>query len=111
MAELAYLAYLAGDNDGCRGWLEKAQALNPGWVETEMVAGLLYNRLGQFERAIQLLEAVVKERPRSSKAHFQLSQAYARAGNEAKAKEHAAIYDKLVAEEKARQLGDTAPKQ
>jgi tetratricopeptide (TPR) repeat protein len=110
MAELAYLAYMDGDNEGCRQWLEKARLLNPDWAETNMVFGLLYNRLGQFDRAIDCLEQTVKERPNYFKAHFQLSLAYRRTGNETKAKEHADIYDRLVAEEKSRQLGSRAPK-
>lgn len=110
MAELAYLAYLDGDNEHCREWLEKARPLNPEWVETNVVFGLLYNRLGQFDRAIQSLEQAVKEQPNYYKAHYQLSLAYLRIGNETKAREHADIYERLIAEEKSRQLGDRAPK-
>jgi protein O-GlcNAc transferase len=110
MAELGYLAYLDGDNDRCREWLEKARPLNPEWVETNVVSGLLYNRLGRFELAIQFLEEAVKERPDHYKAHYQLALAYRRSGNEIKAREHAAKYDQLVAAEKARQLGGKAPK-
>jgi tetratricopeptide (TPR) repeat protein len=106
MAELAYLDYLAGDNVRCGEWLEKARPLKPDWIETNMVSGLLHNRMGQFDRAIQYLELVVKEKPNHYKAHFQLALAYRRTGNESKAKEHADIYDRLIAEEKSRQLGD-----
>jgi tetratricopeptide (TPR) repeat protein len=109
MAELAYLAYLSGNNDGCLEWLKKAQPLNQDWVETNMVFGLVYNRLGQFGEAIQFLEKAIKGRPKYSRAHYQLSLAYRRSGNEPKAREHADIYEGLVAEEKARQLGDRAP--
>jgi Flp pilus assembly protein TadD len=109
MAELAYLDYLDGDNENCRQWLEKARQLNPDWYEVNMVSGLLYNRQGQFDQAIPCLERVTKDRPNYYKAHFQLSLAYRRSGNETKAKEHADIYDRLVAEEKARMLGARAP--
>ena len=110
MAELAYLDYLAGDNDRCREWLEKARPLKPDWIETNMVSGLLHNRMGQFDRAIQFLERVVKEKPNHYKAHYQLALAYRRTGNESKAREHSDIYDRLIEEEKSRQLGDKAPK-
>src|SRR5262249_48379704 len=73
MAELAYLAYLDGDNEGCRDWLEKARSLNPDWIEIHKVDGLLCNRLGEFDRAVQSLEKVVKEKPSDYQAHFQLS--------------------------------------
>jgi tetratricopeptide (TPR) repeat protein len=109
MAKMAYLAYLSGDHDGCLEWLQKAQPLNQDWVETNMVFGLVYNRLGQFDRAIQFLELAVKESPEYSRAHYQLSMAYRRSGNETKAKEHADVYERLTAAEKARQLGDRAP--
>ena len=104
MAELGYLDYLGGDNESCRQWLEKAQALNPEWVEPNLVHGLLYNRLGQFDRAVAHLERAVKK-SRTIQAHYQLSLAYRRLGNEHKAKEHSAIYDRLLADEKSRQLG------
>ena len=110
MAELAYLAYLDGDNERCREWLEKARPLNPDWVETNKVYGLLYNRLGQFDRAIPCLQQVVKEKPADYQAHYQLSLAYRRIGNETQAKAHADIYDRLIAEEKSRQLGDRVSK-
>lgn len=110
MAELAYLDYLDGDNEHCHAWLEKARPLNTDWTETNMVSGLLANRLGQFDRAIQFLKHVIEQRPNDYKAHFQLSLAYRRMGNAAKAEEHADIYDRLMTEEKARQLGDKAPK-
>lgn len=105
MAELAYLDYLGGNNESCRQWLEKARALSPDWLQTNMVFGLLYNRLGQFERAIESLERAVKEKPNYYKAHYQLSLAYRRTGNALKAKQHADIYEQLIAQEKSRQLG------
>lgn len=108
MAELAYLDYVIGENESCRQWLEKAQKVEPDWYETNMVYGMLYNRLGQFERAIESLEKTIKATPRYYKAHFQLSLACRRIGNEAKAKEYTQIYEKLVAEEKDRQLQDMA---
>ena len=104
MAELAQLDYLNGDDENCRRWLDKAQKLNSGWYETNMVFGLLYNRQGQFDRAIRCLEAVIQEKPNYYKAHFQLSLAYRRGGNEAKAEEHFKIYERLLEEEKSRQL-------
>jgi Tfp pilus assembly protein PilF len=108
MAGLAYLDYLIGENEGCRQWLEKAQSIKPDWYETNMVFGMLYNRLGQFDRAVESLEKTIQATPEYYKAHFQLALAYRRLGNEAKANEHTQIYEKLVAVEKARQLQDMA---
>ena len=44
--------------------------------------------------------------PRHITAQFQLSIAYRRIGNEAEAKEHADIYNRLLEDHKARTLGE-----
>jgi tetratricopeptide (TPR) repeat protein len=106
MAQLAYLDYTQGDNEKCRERLEKAAALNSTWPETNYVYGLLYNRLAKYDLAVRCLESAVRENPKHIKAHFQLSIAYRRSGNEAKAKEHADIYSRLLEAHKAKSLGD-----
>ncbi len=107
MAQMGYLDYLRGDNEKCRQWLEKALALSQDWPDTYFFYGLLYNRLGKYDLAVQNLEKAVRLAPRHIKAHYQLSIAYLRDGNEEKAKEHEAIYDRLLAEHKAHSLGDS----
>ncbi len=106
MAELAYLDYAQGDNEKCRKWLEKAAALRPDYPEMHFVYGLLYNRLGKYDLAIENLEKVVGSNPKHITAQFQLSLAYRRIGNEAKAKEHTDIYNQLLEEHRARTLGE-----
>lgn len=106
MAELAYLDYAQGDIEKCRQWLEKSAALSPDYPEMHFVYGLLYNRLGKYDRAIDSLEKVVRSDPRHITAQFQLSIAYRRIGNEAEAKEHADIYNRLLEDHKARTLGE-----
>jgi tetratricopeptide (TPR) repeat protein len=106
MTQMAYLDYLQGENEKCLQWLAKARALNPQWGETYFVYGLLYNRMGKFDLAIKNLETVVKQAPKHIKAHYQLSIAYLRSGNEAKAKVHSDIYEELLAAHKAKSLGD-----
>jgi hypothetical protein len=44
-----------------------------------------------------------------SRAHYQLLLAYRRSGNKSKAKARADIYEVLIAEEKACQLGNGIP--
>ncbi len=107
MAKLAHVAYLGGDDQGCRAWLEKAAALNPTWDETNLVYGMLEIRAGQYESAIQHLTRVVEQLPDHSQAHFQLAVAYQRSGNAEKALEHANIFKKLTAaqEQKALTIG------
>ncbi len=106
MAEMAYLDYTQGDNEKCRRWLEKATALNPAFPETNYVYGLLYSRMGKYDLAVKSLESAVQENPRHIKAQFQLSVAYRRIGNEAKAKEHADIYSRLLESYKVKSLGE-----
>lgn len=106
MTEMGYLDYAQGDNEKCRQWLEKAASLSPEWPELNFVYGLLYNRLGKYELAVKSLEKAVQGNPRHIKAQFQLSIAYRRIGNEAKAKEHADIYNQLLEAHKERTLGE-----
>ncbi len=114
LAKLAYLEYLAGRDDQCRQWLEKALAQNPDWFETQMVYGLLHNRLGQYEEAVRSLEACIRAEPEYPKAYFQLSNAWRRLGNEEKAKQYLDKFSQLqnAALErvrKARNMGDAPP--
>jgi tetratricopeptide (TPR) repeat protein len=106
MAELAYLDYTQGDNEKCRQWLEKAATLRPDYPEMHFVYGLLFNRLGKYDLAIENLEKVVGSNPKHITAQFQLSLAYRRIGNEAKAKEHTDIYNQLLEEHRAKTLGE-----
>ena len=95
MTKMAYLEYLAGNDDICRQWLERSLAANAAWFETHMVYGLLHNRAGEHDKAIASLEACLREEPGYPKAHFQLSFAYRRLGNEEKAKQYQESYDQL----------------
>jgi tetratricopeptide (TPR) repeat protein len=95
ISKLAYLDYLAGNDAACRQWLDQSVSKNPKWFETQMIYGLLYNRLGEYEKAAQSLEACLREEPEYPKAHFQLSIAYRRLGNEEKAKQYQESYDRL----------------
>jgi len=106
MAQLANLDYLEGENQKCQRWLEKAAGLNPAWEETHFIYGLLYIRLRKYDLAVKSLENVIKQAPQHIKAHYNLSIAYRRSGNEPKAKEHADIYSRLLEAHKARSLGD-----
>ncbi len=95
MAKVAYLEYLAGNDELCRRWLDKALAQNPQWFESHMVYGLLHNRLGQYQAAVKSLEACVREEPEYPKAYFQLSKAWRRLGNEEKANQYLDRFNQL----------------
>jgi tetratricopeptide (TPR) repeat protein len=114
MAKMAYLEYLAGQDDLCRGWLEKSFALNAQWFETHMVYGLLYIRTGEYEKAVRSLEACVREEPEYPKAYFQLSNAWLRLGDEEKSKANLDKFNQLQDAaisrvRKARGMGEKPP--
>ncbi len=100
LAKLAHIEYLRAHNDECRNLLEKALALDPEWTETHLVYGLLHNRLGRYDLAIESLEKVIRIDPDYPTAHYQLAVAYQRSGRAEKAKEHREIYNRLVAARK-----------
>lgn len=105
MAKLAHIAYLAGDDGECERWLARAAALEPDYLETSLVSGMLALRRGRYAQAIQRLSLVVQKSPGYARAQYQLALAYQRAGNGERARAHFEIYDRLVQEEKARSLG------
>jgi tetratricopeptide (TPR) repeat protein len=108
MSQLALLAYNHGDDDGCRQWLQKASSLDPEWVDTQYVYGLLCNREGKYDEAVRSLESAARQAPKNIKIRLQLSTAYLRAGNDAKAREHRAVYERLLEEHKLKSLLDDA---
>jgi tetratricopeptide (TPR) repeat protein len=105
MAKLAYVAYLAGDDQQCQAWLDKAMALDPTWVETNLVAGMLANRTGRYDAAVRHLSRVVEEFPGHTQAQYQLALAYRRLGDAEKSKQHLDLYNRLILEHKAQTLG------
>ena len=114
MAKVAYLEYLAGQDDLCRQWLENSLAQNPQWFESHMVYGLLHNRIGHYEDAVRSLEACIHAEPEYPKAYFQLSNAWRRLGNEEKARQYLERFNQLQDAavsrvQKARGMSDKPP--
>jgi tetratricopeptide (TPR) repeat protein len=105
MAKLAHLAYLRGDDSTCESWLARATALDPEDPETNLVSGMLDNRTGRYDQAIQHLTRVIERSPGHLKARYQLALAYQRSGDAEKAREQRKIYDDLIKAQKARTIG------
>jgi len=101
MAHLAHTAYLDNDLALCQSLLSRAEAIDPAHVQANLVAGMLANRTGRYDAAILHLTRVVEKAPGSARAQFQLAFAYRRSGNAAKAREHQAIFDRLLQEQQA----------
>ncbi len=95
MTKIAYLEYLAGQDELCREWLAKSLDRNQQWFETHMIYGLLYIRLQEFERAVQSLEVCIREEPEYPKAYFQLSNAWRRLGSEEKSRQYLEKFNQL----------------
>lgn len=105
LATLAHAAYLAGDDRRCEDLLGRAAAIDPDNLDANLVYGMLYNRTGRADRAIAHLARVVEKAPRHARAQYQLAQAYQRAGDAERAREHREAYERLVREQKARSVG------
>lgn len=105
LSRLAHLAYLQGDDRRCESLLARATALDPEDVETHMVSGLLAFRTGRYPAAVEHLSRVVERLPGYSVAQYQLAMAYRRVGDTEKAREHFDVYQRLLKEQKAREIG------
>jgi tetratricopeptide (TPR) repeat protein len=105
LSRLAHLAYLEGRDAECEGLLAKATALDAADVETRMIAGLLAFRRERYDAAIEHLSHVVARSPGYMAARYQLAMAYRRVGNAEKAKEQLDAYQRLLQEQKAREIG------
>jgi tetratricopeptide (TPR) repeat protein len=105
MAKLAHIAYLTGDGERCRSWLDKAAALDPAWAETDLVYGMLEIRAAKYQSAIRHLSKVIEQFPDHIQAHYHLQIAYRRSGNAEKAVEHAQAFKRLTQAQKAQGVG------
>lgn len=105
LSRLAHVAYLEGRNSECEALLARASAIDPDEVETRMISGLLAFRLGRYAAAIDHLAFVVDRSPGYMAARYQLAMAYRRVGNAEKSREQLQAYQRLLEEQKAREIG------
>lgn len=105
LSRLAHVAYLEGKDAECAALLGRAAAIDPTDIETRMIEGLLAFRTGKYEAAVDHLSYVVERSPSYIAARYQLAMAYRRVGNNAKAAEQLAAYQRLLQEQKARDIG------
>jgi tetratricopeptide (TPR) repeat protein len=105
LSRLAHVEYLEGRDSECERLLARAAALDPADIETRMISGLLAFRAGRYAAAIDHLSFVVERSPAYMAARYQLAVAYRRVGNAEKAREHLQAYQRLLEEQKAREIG------
>ena len=89
------------DFDLAEKLLERAVALAPDYGEVYLELGMMYNARGKKEAALAEFRKAVAAGPGSSAAHYQLSLAYRRSGETAKADEEMKTYTRLRKSEEA----------
>jgi len=80
---------------------QKSAGLNPHFADVYLQLGMLYNAQGKKGAALGAFQQAAAADPKSSAAHYQLSLAYRRSGNAAKADEEMKTYDELRRSEAA----------
>ena len=92
------------DSDGMASaerLLQKSAGFDPHFADVYLQLGMLYNAQGKKDAALGAFQKAVAAEPKSSAAHYQLSLAYRRSGNAAKADEEMKTYDELRRSEAA----------
>ena len=77
------------------GHLRRAAELDPALGEVDLQLGLMLNERGKRDAALTELQKAVEASPNLSAAHYQLSLAYRRAGEPAKADQEMKAYEEL----------------
>ena len=85
---------------------QRALTAASGHPTANLVMGLIRMKQERYAEARDALERAVAGDPKSPKAHYQLSLAYARLGDEASARQHVELYQRRLAEieERVKQL-------
>jgi tetratricopeptide (TPR) repeat protein len=79
----------------------RALEVKPDFAEVYLQLGMLYNARGEKDAALGAFEKAVRADPNSSRAHYQLSLAYRRSGDAAKADQEMKTCDELKRSEDA----------
>jgi tetratricopeptide (TPR) repeat protein len=95
-----------GELDAARALAERALARAPGHATGNLVMGMVLMQEERYAEARDALLLAAAAEPGSSRAHYQLSLAYARLGDEASAERHLQLYREALAqiEERVKQL-------
>lgn len=106
LAALAEAEEGLGEVDLADTHARRALATNPAHSVANLVMGLLFMRAERYPDARDALLRSTQSDPESPKAHYQLSLAYARLGDEAGAKKHVDLYQqrRREAEDRLRTL-------
>jgi tetratricopeptide (TPR) repeat protein len=83
-------------------YLEKALALNPRLADAHLQLGILAQRNGDFQGAIESFRRAVEYAPESAPAHYRLAIAFAKAGQIDRSKAEMELFQTLRANERDR---------
>jgi tetratricopeptide (TPR) repeat protein len=82
-------------NDRVEGLLKKAAMLDSRYADAYLELGNVYADEHKYRQAIDAYEQAIKINPNVANAHYRLGQALARSGNEARAQEELATFERL----------------
>jgi len=89
--------------------LKTITAAHPDHAQAQYQLGKALLDAGQYQEAVEHLEAAVKYDPNHDYVHYQLQAAYRKAGRTADADRELAVYKQI--KEQAREKGNPQPKQ
>ncbi|PYQ25614.1 MAG: hypothetical protein DMF81_01715 [Acidobacteria bacterium] len=87
-----------GELDEARAHALRAVARSPDQPTANLVLGMVLMKEERFAEARDALEKAAAADPTSAKAHYQLSLAYARLGDEARSRREVELYQKALRE-------------
>jgi tetratricopeptide (TPR) repeat protein len=96
VAALAEAEAGVGELDAADTHAQRALVKSPGHVTANLVAGLVLMERRRYSEARDALGRAIASDPASSKAHYQLSLAYARLGDDANAQKHVELYQQTL---------------
>jgi tetratricopeptide (TPR) repeat protein len=111
LAALAEAEEGSGDLAAAEGHSQRALAQAPRHATANLVRGLVLMKQERYPEAREALVQAVAADPTSAKAHYQLSLAYARLGDEASSLRHRALYQQALkdSEQRIKDLRRSSP--
>ena len=100
---LGLIAHEEGDAERASGWLQRAIKSDPAHAGAHAALGVILIARKDYAAARDALERAVKLDPTHTKAHYQLGLAYARLGQQERARQMFALSEKLRAEQESRE--------
>lgn len=100
---LGLIAHEEGDPERATLWLRRALKSDPAHAGAYATLGVILIARKEYGAARDALERAVKLDPGHTKAHYQLGLAYARLGQQERARQMFALSEKLRAEQDARE--------